>query len=218
MDRTPHTPASPAPRPPAPPPLRTARLDLMPLAVHHADEMRAVLADPALHAFIGGTPPTADELRARYARQSAGSPDPDVLWANWVIRLRTGREDGERGAGHGHGHGGDDYSDGDGSAAGRGGGAGPLIGTVQSTVSPAEGGASEAELAWVVGTPWQGRGFATEAARALAGWATSLPVSTLVAHIAPDHHASAAVAAACGLAPTGLVHDGEIRWEHRTTA
>ena len=40
------------------------------------------------------------------------------------------------------------------------------VGTVQATVIDREG-ARTAWIAWVVGVPWQARGFATEAARAL---------------------------------------------------
>ncbi|MGW7097961.1 GNAT family N-acetyltransferase [Streptomyces sp. NPDC054838] len=87
-----------------------------------------------------------------------------------------------------------------------------LVGTVQTTVAPAE---DSAELAWVVGAPWQGRGFATEAAGAVGAWLLALPVGRLLAHVHPDHHASAAVARACGLAPTPHRRDGEVRWESR---
>jgi len=41
-----------------------------------------------------------------------------------------------------------------------------LVGTVQATISTG-GDRPAAEVAWVVGRPWQGRGIATEAARAL---------------------------------------------------
>ncbi|WP_238580830.1 GNAT family N-acetyltransferase [Streptomonospora alba] len=68
--------------------IRTARLDLLPLCVGHAEEMAEVLSDPALHTFIGGAPDTPAELRSRYRRISAGSPDPAVSWLNWVVRLR----------------------------------------------------------------------------------------------------------------------------------
>ncbi|WP_309113147.1 GNAT family N-acetyltransferase [Saccharothrix sp.] len=151
----------------------TARLELLPLRVEHAEEMAVVLADPALHAFTGGSPDGPEALRSRYERMVAGSPDPAVSWLNWVIQLREGC----------------------------------LVGTVQATVGPAV-----AEIAWVVGTPWQGRGMATEAARALVGWLGRQGVRAVVAHVHPEHRASAAVAAAAGLAPTGEVHDGEIRW------
>ncbi|MQY16394.1 hypothetical protein SRB5_65930 [Streptomyces sp. RB5] len=155
--------------------ITTARLTLLPLAVEHADEMAAVLADPALHTFTGGAPYTPDALRARYERLVAGSPDPAVGWRNWVIRLESEQ---------------------------------CLTGTVQATVTGAT-----AEVAWVVGTAFQRRGIAAEAARALVGRLRSEGIRTVVAHIHPGHKASAAVAQAAGLAPTGRVHDGEVRWE-----
>jgi RimJ/RimL family protein N-acetyltransferase len=156
--------------------LRTARLDLLPLRVEHAGEMAEVLSDAALHTFIGGTPATPEALRSRYERLVAGSPDPAVVWCNWVLRLRE---------------------------------EGCLVGTVQATVT-----GEVAEIAWVVGTPWQGRGFAGEAARGLVGRLGEEPgVRTVVAHVHPDHRASAAVATAAGLAPTDRYQDGEVRWE-----
>ena len=158
--------------------IATGRLNLLPLQVGHAGEMAAVLSDPALHTFIGGAPDTPQDLRSRYRRMAAGSPDPAVTWLNWVIRLR-------------------DES--------------CLTGTVQATVSTA-GHGPVAEIAWVVGTPWQGRGIAAEAARGLVEWLRRQAVPTVVAHIHPGHRASAAVADAAGLTPTGERHDGEVRW------
>ncbi|WP_051804391.1 GNAT family N-acetyltransferase [Streptomyces griseus] len=84
---------------------------------------------------------------------------------------------------------------------------GRLVGTVQATVV-----GGTAEVAWVVGTAWQGRGYAREAAVALVGWLRPR-VRGVVAHVHPGHAASAAVARAAGLAPTGEVLDGEVRWE-----
>lgn len=85
-----------------------------------------------------------------------------------------------------------------------------LTGYVQATVHPA---AAEAELAWVVGTPWQRRGLATEAARTLLAHLTAAGLTTAIAHIHPDHHASAHIARALGLHPTPHTVDGEIRWQ-----
>ncbi|MCG5214277.1 GNAT family N-acetyltransferase [Streptosporangium sp. KLBMP 9127] len=82
-----------------------------------------------------------------------------------------------------------------------------LVGYVQATI---EG--PTAEIAWVVGTPWQGRGFAKEAAGGLVGWLTGEKVDTVIAHIHPENLASAAVAASAGLVPTDQWHDGERRW------
>ncbi|MGG7611734.1 GNAT family N-acetyltransferase, partial [Streptomyces sp. ZG43] len=39
-----------------PRPLRTTRLDLLPLHPDHAAELAPVLADPALHTYTGGEP------------------------------------------------------------------------------------------------------------------------------------------------------------------
>lgn len=159
--------------------VRTARLDLLPLRVEHAEEMAVVLSDPALHTFIGGTPLSATDLRARYERLVAGSPDPVVSWCNWVLRLRAES---------------------------------CLVGTVQATVTEGHPSGHHAEIAWVVGTPWQGRGFASEAARGLVDWLGRRSVPTVVAHIHPAHAASATVAAAAGLAATDEEQDGETRW------
>lgn len=83
-------------------------------------------------------------------------------------------------------------------------------GTVQATIST--GDEPAAETAWVVGTPWQGLGIATEAALALVAWLGRRSVKSVVAHIHPDHQASAAVAVAAGLTPTGQLRDGEMTW------
>ncbi|MEU0277176.1 GNAT family N-acetyltransferase [Streptomyces sp. NPDC006195] len=187
----------------------TERLTLLPLRVAYAEEMAAVLADPALYAHTGGIPPTVEELRTRYARQTAGSPDPEVVWGTWMIGIREeAQEEGQRSAE---------------SCAGSSAGHGPtghvlagyvLAGYVQATIGP-DGDGRTAELAWVVGTAWQGRGIATEAARGLVRWLKGQGVRSLVAHVHPDHGASAAVAKAVGLAPTGERLDGEVRWSGR---
>ncbi|MFD8479775.1 GNAT family N-acetyltransferase [Kitasatospora sp. NPDC059673] len=87
-----------------------------------------------------------------------------------------------------------------------------LVGTVQATVTT-DGCGAVAEIAWVVGTPWQRRGIAAEAARGLVARLRQLSVHTVVAHIHPEHAASAAVATAAGLAPTDQWEDGEVRWQ-----
>ncbi|OLZ65428.1 GNAT family N-acetyltransferase [Streptomyces sp. IMTB 2501] len=86
-----------------------------------------------------------------------------------------------------------------------------LVGTVQATISfsPHD---PVAEIAWVVGTPWQGRGIAGEAARGLVEWLGRQRVRTVMAHIHPGHRSSAAVATAAGLTPTDEWHESEIRW------
>ncbi|GII63799.1 acetyltransferase [Sphaerisporangium krabiense] len=88
-------------------------------------------------------------------------------------------------------------------------GDGRAVGTVQATVT---GAGRRAEIAWVVGTAWQGRGYASESAAAMAGWLRAQGVTVLQAHIHPGHEASMKVAARIGLRPTGLVEDGERVW------
>lgn len=163
-------------------PIATARLLLEPLRTDHADPMAAVLADPALYRHTGGAPPTPADLRRRYRAMLAGPPDPDEVWLNWII---TAPEP---------------------------------AGTVQATVRTAPDTAapapepSSAALAWVVGTPWQGRGLASEAARAMTAWLARNGVRYLTAAIAPGHLASEHVARSCGMAPTAEHQQQERIW------
>jgi len=85
------------------------------------------------------------------------------------------------------------------------------VGTVQATISDADGRRS-AELAWVVATTRQGEGLATEAAGAAMDWLREHGVTRFVAHIHPDHAASAAVARRLALVATEERHEGEVRW------
>jgi len=149
---------------------------LTPLRVEDAEEMVAVLADPALYAVTGGEPPTLDGLRRRYVAQVAGSAEPDERWLNWVVRR-----------------------DEDGAA----------VGYVQATVAVPD---AAADVAWVIGVPWQGRGYAVRAARLMIAELAALGVRRLVAHIAPGHAPSEGVARAVGLAPTDRSVDGETAW------
>jgi len=83
------------------------------------------------------------------------------------------------------------------------------VGTVQATVRD---GGLEAELAWVIVTTRQGEGLATEAATAVRDELGASGVATFIAHIHPDHAASAAVAGRLGMRPTRSRADGEVRW------
>lgn len=87
---------------------------------------------------------------------------------------------------------------------------GPLVGFVQATLT---GAGSTAELAWVVGTPWQGRGVAHRAAALVLDEVLRRGARTVIAHVLPGHVPSERVAAALGLAPTPVEVDGEVRWE-----
>jgi RimJ/RimL family protein N-acetyltransferase len=86
---------------------------------------------------------------------------------------------------------------------------GEAVGYVQATIS---GEGRRAEIAWVVGLPWQGRGYATEAARVLVGWLDARGVQVIQARIHPAHAASAAVAQRAGLRPSGRIEDREQLW------
>jgi RimJ/RimL family protein N-acetyltransferase len=82
-----------------------------------------------------------------------------------------------------------------------------LIGFVQATIT-----GSTAEIAWVVGTAWQGHGYAKEAAQGLVGWLDAQGIQRIIAHVHPDHAASAAVTTAAGLYRTDQLDDGEYLW------
>jgi RimJ/RimL family protein N-acetyltransferase len=83
------------------------------------------------------------------------------------------------------------------------------VGFVQATI--ADGG-RVADVAWVIGVPWQGRGFATEAARAMVAWLEARGATTVTAHVHPDHVASGRVAERAGLVASDDVVDGERVW------
>jgi RimJ/RimL family protein N-acetyltransferase len=160
--------------------IQTERLLLEPPAIGDAEEMAGVLRDPALYLFIGGEPPTPQDLRERWGRQTVGHPpDGTEEWRNWVVRRRD-----------------------DGAA----------VGTVQATISD---GGRVAVVAWVIGSPWQRNGYATEAAEALVTWLLDRGVRTVEAWIHPDHEASARVAEHARLAPTDRSVDGERVWSLR---
>jgi RimJ/RimL family protein N-acetyltransferase len=91
----------------------------------------------------------------------------------------------------------------------RGRDSGAAMGFVQATVMLDT---RHDEVAWVIGAGYQRRGFATEAAQGMVDWLRCNGTRVVVAHIHPDHAASAGVARHLGLRPTSTVVDGEIRW------
>lgn len=86
------------------------------------------------------------------------------------------------------------------------------VGTVQATVTSAGDGRPTADVAWVMGIAWQGRGIGSEAARVLVDWLRGHGVEDIAACIHPDHHASGAVARRAGLLPTDQYREGERVW------
>jgi RimJ/RimL family protein N-acetyltransferase len=86
---------------------------------------------------------------------------------------------------------------------------GVAVGYVQATVHEGD----RAVVAWVIGRPWQGHGYAVEAAREMLALLTSRGVTRIEAYIAPGHAASERVAGRIGMAATGRFdQDGEQLW------
>ncbi len=81
------------------------------------------------------------------------------------------------------------------------------VGFTQATVVN-----GSAEIAWLIGIRWQGQGLATAATRQMMDLLVSLGIERFRACIHPDHLASQAVAASCGLRPSSELSDGEIVW------
>ncbi|MCA9786821.1 MAG: GNAT family N-acetyltransferase [Candidatus Cloacimonetes bacterium] len=90
---------------------------------------------------------------------------------------------------------------------------GQPLGYSQSTVCQ-----DHAHVAWVIGTEWQGQGFAGEAARALVAWLLEQGVPEVRACVHPAHVASQRVAAFAGLVRTEDMEDGEEVWVIRGSA
>lgn len=88
---------------------------------------------------------------------------------------------------------------------------GAAVGTVQATVSSQDERLS-AELAWVIATPYQRQGYASEAAAGMVAWLGRHGVHLLTAHVHPEHRASARIAERLGLTATATIIDGEVRW------
>ena len=82
-------------------------------------------------------------------------------------------------------------------------------GYVQATVHDGR----RAVVAWVIGTPWQGRGVAAEASRQMLDLLRERGVTRIEAYIEPGHTPSERVAARVGMTATGEHDtDGEQRW------
>ena len=84
---------------------------------------------------------------------------------------------------------------------------GSAIGAVQATVV-----GTEAFVAWTIGVPWQGKGYAAEAAVAMVGRLRDAEMKSIAANIHPEHVASQRIAERLGMAPTGEMHAGEDTW------
>lgn len=89
---------------------------------------------------------------------------------------------------------------------------GLAVGFVQAAIAD-DPPPTTAVLAWVLGVPFHGRGYAREAAAAVVAWLLAVDVGRLVAYIHPEHSASMGVARALGLVPTDARVNGEVVWE-----
>lgn len=89
---------------------------------------------------------------------------------------------------------------------------GAAIGTVQATISTLSDARKVADVAWVIGIAWQGRGYASEAVRAVIDWLRAPGVDEVTAAIHDDHRASTNVASRAGLHPTEERVHGETLW------
>ena len=68
--------------------IEAGALALVPQTTAHAEEMFAVLSDPAIYEHENQPPPSMGWLRERFAKlESRRSPDGREQWLNWVIRL-----------------------------------------------------------------------------------------------------------------------------------
>jgi RimJ/RimL family protein N-acetyltransferase len=84
-----------------------------------------------------------------------------------------------------------------------------VVGYVQASIK-----ATHAELAWIVGLPFQGHGYASEAMVAVVSWLNHfLKIGEVRANIHPSHSASQRVATRIGLQLNGqLTPEGEQVW------
>lgn len=65
-------------------------MTLEPQTAAHADEMFAVLSDPAIYTYENAPPPSVQWLRTRFEKlESRRSADGSELWLNWVVHLRS---------------------------------------------------------------------------------------------------------------------------------
>jgi len=69
--------------------ITTERLFLEPQVAAHAEEMFALLQDPAIYRYENEAPRSLELLRERFLRlESRISPDGSQTWLNWVVRLQ----------------------------------------------------------------------------------------------------------------------------------
>ena len=66
-------------------------VSLEPQTVEHAEEMFAVLSDPAIYEYENQPPASLEWLRTRFGKlESRRSTDGTEQWLNWVVRIAGG--------------------------------------------------------------------------------------------------------------------------------
>jgi RimJ/RimL family protein N-acetyltransferase len=157
--------------------LTTPRLRLEPLSDIHLEEFNAMNSDPEVMRYLSGKPETLDESRAVIERVKARWADIGYSW--WaLVERETGRLVG--------------------------------AGAVQNlrreaTLLPDP--ACPLEIGWRLRRDHWGRGFASEAAFAIAGHAfETLHADELLAVCHPDNKASWTVMERLGMQPQGPQH------------
>jgi len=155
--------------------LTTARLRLEPLADIHLEAFNAMNADPEVMRYLTGKPETLDESRAVIERVKGRWAEVGYSW--WAILERDG---------------------------GRLVGAGAVQNLRrEATLLPDMD--CPLEVGWRLRREHQGRGYATEAARAIADHAFgALGADELLAVCHPDNKASWSVMERLGMQPQGL--------------
>jgi len=156
------------------PAVETPRLRLRPHRREDFPACMALWADPYVTRYIGGKPPSREEVWARFLRY-AGSWHR-LGFGYWAVEeLSTGQFIGELG-----------YAQN------------------ERTFDPPltlldDAGRAMPELGWVLAPEFHGKGYATEAVRAAVAWGDAhVAASRSFCIIHPDHSASIRVAQKCG--------------------
>ena len=179
--------------------LATARLRLEPLSDVHLAEFSAMNSDPEVMRYISGRPETLDEARAVIERVKARWADIGYSW--WaLIERETGRLAGAA-----------------------------CVQNLRREATPEPDLDCPLEIGWRLRREHWGRGFASEAAAAIADFAfEGLHAEQLLAVCHPDNQASWTVMERLGMQPQGLQHWygkalttyrlGAAQWRARTSA
>ena len=175
--------AGPAPRPGGS--LTTERLELVPISASVIEARLAGRRDDAeAEAGITIPPDWPDQHDARFLRLRAGQMRRDPKRREWLVRAVTLRDPARSMIGHAGFHG------------------PPGINNLRKP--------GALEVGYTIFEPHRGRGYATEAVRALLEWARAeYGVGHFLASVAPENAPSLAIVRRLGFVETGRVWDDE---------